>query len=155
MQYPRTPLLRDAYLLEFAPGSNPPNLTQVLLERIAAGKKIWELGGRAVFDLGEGVVVKVGDDLDRDEASSMRFLEEHFPTFPAPHCLGLVSLGWVSLLFMTKIPGNTLESRWPTLSTQSEAEIRQSLNAAILVLRNSSSANFPNVTWQFGTLACR
>ena len=87
------------------------------------GEKIWELGGRAIFDLGEGVVAKVGDDLNRDEASAMRFLEERFPSFPAPHCLGLVIMGRKSLLFMTKIPGSTLESRWPTLSTQSKVDI--------------------------------
>ena len=94
-------------LLGLAPGSNPPNVTKILLERVTAGKKIWELGGRAIFDLGEGVVVKVGNDLDRDEASAMLFLEERFPTFPAPHCLGLVVIGRRSLLFMTKIPGDT------------------------------------------------
>ena len=125
-------------LLGLDPGSS--NLTQVLPERVAAGKKIWELGGRAVFDLGEGVVVKVGDDLDRDEASAMRFLEEHFPAFPAPHCLGFVSIGRASLLFMTKIQGDTLESRWPTLSMKSKAAIQQSLNEAMLILRGAEKA---------------
>ena len=127
-------------LLGLTPGSNPPNLTQTLLERLEAGKKIWELGGRAIFDLGEGVVAKVGEDLDCDEASTMRFLEERFPSFPAPRCLGQVAIGRKSLLFMTKIPGSTLESRWPTLSTQSKVDIQLSLNRAILVLRGVEKA---------------
>jgi len=127
-------------LLGLTPGSNLPNLTQTLLERLKAGKKIWELGGRAIFDLGEGVVAKVGDDLNRDEASAMRFLKDRFPSFPVPHCLGLAAIGRKSLLFMTKIPGGTLESRWPTLSTQSKVDIQQSLNRAILVLRGVEKA---------------
>lgn len=127
-------------LLGINTGSNLPNSTQDLLKRVKAGKKIWELGGRAIFDLGEGVVAKVGSNLDHDEASAMRFLEERLPAFPAPRCLGLISIGRVSLLFMTKIPGDTLESRWPTLSMQSKAEIQQSLNIAISVLRGVERA---------------
>ncbi|KAF9793248.1 kinase-like protein [Thelephora terrestris] len=115
---------------------NQSNLTQIVLERVAVGKKIWELAGRAVFDLGEGVVVKAGDDLHPDEASSMRFLENHAPTLPAPRCMGFLTIGRRSLLFMTKIPGDTLQNRWSTLSAQAKLGIQQSLSEAISVLRN-------------------
>lgn len=107
-----------------------------MLERVAAGKKIWEFAGRAVLDLGEEVILKAGDDLDPDEASSMRFLENHAPALPAPRCLGLLTIGRRSLLFMTKVPGDTLESRWTNLSAQSKTDIQQSLSEVISVLRN-------------------
>ena len=97
-----------------------------MLERVAAGKKIWEFAGRAVLDPGEGVILKAGDDLDPDEASSMRFLENHAPALPAPRCLGLLTISRRSLLFMTKVPGDTLESRWTNLSAQSKTDIQQS-----------------------------
>ena len=122
-------------LLGLAPGSNPPNLTQLILERAAAGKEIWGLAGRAVVDIGEGLVVKIGGDLDRDEASAMRFLAEYAPSLPAPRCMGLVTISKKFLLFMTKIPGNTLEHRWPSLSAESKLDIQRSLNEAISILR--------------------
>jgi len=122
-------------LLGIPAGSNPSNLTQLIVKRAAAGKKIWELAERAVFDMGEGLVMKVGGDLDHDEAGAMRFLAENAPSFPAPRCMGLVTIGRRSLLFMTKIPGDTLEHRWPTLDAGSKVGIQRSLNEAISILR--------------------
>jgi len=123
-------------LLGLAPASDPSNLAQLILERVVAGKKIWGLTGRAVFDIGEGVVVKIGGDLDHDEAGAMRFLAERAPSLPAPRCMGLITIGKKSLLFMTKIPGDTLERRWATLNTESKVDIRRSLDEAISILRS-------------------
>ena len=131
------PLSSKVYtIFGLTPGANPPNFMEIVLERIAAGKKIWEFAGRAVVDIGEGVIIKVGDDLDPDEAGSLRFLEAHAPTLPAPRCMGLLSIGRHSLLFMTRIPGDPLESRWTGLSAQSKVDIQQSLDKTISVLRS-------------------
>lgn len=130
------PLSSEMYtLLGLTPGSNPPNFTQLILERVAAGKKIWELAGRAVFDIGEGLVAKIGGDLDHDEVDAMRFLAERAPSLRAPRCLGFVTIGKKSLLFMTKIPGDTLERRWPTLNAESKVYLQWSLDEAISKLR--------------------
>jgi aminoglycoside phosphotransferase len=123
-------------LLGLTPGSNPPNFIQLILERAVAGEKIWELAGRAVLDIGEGLVMKIGDDLDHDEVGAMKFLAERAPSLPAPRCMGLVTIGKKSLLFMTKIPGDTLERRWPTLDPESKVDIQRSLNEAISTLRD-------------------
>jgi len=80
--------------------------------------------------------MKVGDDLDPDEAGTMRFLEERAPSLPAPRCMGLLTIGRRSLLFMTKVLGDTLESRWTDLSAQSKTDIQKSLSDAISVLRS-------------------
>ena len=133
------PLSLEVYtLLGLTPGVNPPNLTQLILERIASGKKIWEFAGRAVFDIGEGLVVKTGGDLDhkREEAGAMRFLAECTPSVPAPRCMGLVTIGKKSLLFMTEISGDTLECRWPTLNAASKIDLQQSLNKVTSILRS-------------------
>ena len=72
-------------LLGIPPGSNPSNLTQLIVERAQAGKKIWELAGRAVFDMGEALVMNFGGDLDHDQAGTMRFLAENVPP-SLTHC---------------------------------------------------------------------
>jgi aminoglycoside phosphotransferase len=131
------PLSSEVYiLLGLAPGSTPPNLAQLILERAAAGKKIWGWTERAVIYIGEGLIVKIGGDLDHDEAGAMRFLAERAPSLPAPRCMGLITIGKKSLLFMTKIPGDTLEHRWPTLNAESKVDIQRSLNEAVSILRN-------------------
>jgi len=58
-------------------------------------------------------------------------LAERAPCLP----MGLVTIGKTSLLFMTMIPGDTLEPQWPTLDAESKVNIQRSLNEAILVLR--------------------
>jgi hypothetical protein len=131
------PLSSEVYiLLGLAPGSTPPNLAQLILERAAAGKKIWGWTERAVIYIGEGLIVKIGGDLDHDEGGAMRFLAERAPSLPAPRCMGLITIGKKSLLFMTKIPGDTLEHRWPTLNAESKVDIQRSLNEAVSILRN-------------------
>ena len=98
------PLSSEVYiLLGLAPGSTPPNLAQLILERAAAREKIWEWmhTWRVVIDIGEGLVMKIGGDLDHDEAGVMRFLAERAPSFPAPRCMGLVIIGEKSVLFLT------------------------------------------------------
>ncbi|XP_006457083.1 hypothetical protein AGABI2DRAFT_78938 [Agaricus bisporus var. bisporus H97] len=85
--------------------------------------------------MGESVVVKIAQYLDHDEHPTLQFIEEHLPGTAAPRPLGLVTINSTSFLFMTRIPGITLETKWPSLSVEAKARIQNSLNETLLTLR--------------------
>ncbi|EPT01886.1 hypothetical protein FOMPIDRAFT_145120 [Fomitopsis schrenkii] len=105
-----------------------------LLCRVLSVKPIWELAARAVIQISEDIVVKVGRHQDHDEHAILRFVEEHCPAVPAPRALGLVTVASTSFLFMTLVAGDTLEKRWPMLSGDEKMHIRHTLDAALLTI---------------------
>ncbi|KAJ8520296.1 hypothetical protein ONZ45_g2851 [Pleurotus djamor] len=107
-----------------------------LLRCIFNGSVIWECDSRAVIQVGNDVVVKVAERLEHDEHAILQFVQDHFPSIVAPRPLGLSTIGSVSFMFMTHIPGATLESRWPTLTLQQRIHITQVLDVALKDLRS-------------------
>lgn len=79
--------------------------------------------------------VKVRPGLDHDEHAVLQYLEERVPSIPAPRALELITVGSTSFLFITLIPGATLEARWPSLSAEAKTDIRRALDKHLLVLR--------------------
>ncbi|KAF4593581.1 hypothetical protein EYR40_008368 [Pleurotus pulmonarius] len=112
------------------------NFASGLLRCILSGSSVWEDRSRAVIQIGDGVVVKVAEGLEHEEHGILQFVEKHIPSVIAPRPLGFVSLGSVGLMFMTQIPGVTLEARWPTLTTEQRADVRQLLDDSLRVLRS-------------------
>ncbi|OJT14177.1 hypothetical protein TRAPUB_9288 [Trametes pubescens] len=111
------------------------HVSSLVVSRVFSGKMVWESGVRAVIQISRDVAVKVTRSLDHDEHDVMRYLEERIPAIPAPRALGLVTVGATAFMFMTLIPGTTLEARWPSLSPEAKRKIRWVLDATLLALR--------------------
>lgn len=116
-------------------GGHPADLSSVVVSRVFSGKMVWESGVRAVIQISPDVAVKVTRNIDPDEHDVMRYLEERIPAIPVPRALGLVTVGATAFMFMTFIPGTTLEERWPSLSPEAKEKIREVLDANLLALR--------------------
>ncbi|KAI0664573.1 kinase-like protein [Cubamyces menziesii] len=105
------------------------------LDRVFAGRLLWQGIARAVIQLSDSVVVKVAQSLDHDEHDILRFLETNFPSLPAPRTFGMVVVGHTSFMFMSVVQGTTLETRWPSLSAENKAEIRDTLDQQLVLIR--------------------
>lgn len=117
------------------PDGSTSDLSSPVVGRVYAGKPIWSGISYAVIQVSESVCVKVGPGLDHDEHAVLQFLEERVPSIPAPRALGLITVGSTSFLFMTLIPGATLEARWSSLSAEAKTDIRRAVDKHLLVLR--------------------
>ncbi|PIL29391.1 hypothetical protein GSI_09443 [Ganoderma sinense ZZ0214-1] len=113
-------------------------LSSAIVRRVLSGTVIWAQRSRAVIQVGENVAVKVTDDLNHDEYDVLQYLEQHIPSIPAPRPLGLINIGPISLMFMTIIPGDTLETRWQSLSVEAKGRIRRILDDHLATLRRLS-----------------
>lgn len=91
-----------------------------------------------VIQLQSEVVVKIGDDLDHGECVLLEFVAQQAPDVPIPKPLGSIVIENTTYLFMTSIPGATLEERWPGLSMDQKVSIRSQLNQIMSALRRVS-----------------
>lgn len=90
----------------------------------------------AVFRCNNNVIVKVVPDLkDYTEYTSMQYLWEHAPDIPAPRPLGLVDLNATSYIFMSFVPGLTLDKVWPMLTQERKISLGDQLNDLLLDLK--------------------
>jgi aminoglycoside phosphotransferase (APT) family kinase protein len=81
------------------------------------------------------MVVKVSQEQDSTEFSSICLLAEEKPNFPAPKPHGHIACGDNSYLFMSLMPGVTLESVWSDLAEDQRCSIGLELDAILLDLR--------------------
>ncbi|OAX34147.1 kinase-like protein [Rhizopogon vinicolor AM-OR11-026] len=107
------------------------------IERLAqSDKRIWEGFERAIIQLTDHVVVKIGQDFNHDEIPLLPLLAQRAPSISAPRALGLVTLGQTSFMFMSFIRGDTLEKQW--LNDKQKQAIQTTLNHMLLSLRSIS-----------------
>jgi hypothetical protein len=113
-----------------------PDLAVRILERVLARKPSWEYYSKALYRISEDVVVKVTCTQNRDAPALLQWLAEQAPDVAAPRPLGMLRMRGTSFMFMTFVPGTTLEERWPSLSPDAKNHIRRRLNDALAVLRS-------------------
>ncbi|KAF5376427.1 hypothetical protein D9615_008632 [Tricholomella constricta] len=104
-----------------------------MLER---GKILYNYSGRQVVALDTTVVVKCGPGLDPAEHYLLDYLRVHCPATRSPEPLGYVLIDQKPHLFMTRIPGVTLHSRWPTMSISQKESVCSTLNTMLSELHN-------------------
>ncbi|KAI9732518.1 MAG: hypothetical protein M1834_003853 [Cirrosporium novae-zelandiae] len=106
---------------------------------IQAGDVLWQsetCHGTSVVKCDANVVVKIVPLLeDFTEFTTMQYLENVIPEIPAPRPLGLVKIDRTSYIFMTFIPGRTLDKVWPQLVEEQKIAISHQLNDLLLKLR--------------------
>jgi hypothetical protein len=74
--------------------------------------------------------------IDTTEYTTLQYLQEHKPKFPAPIPLGHLTMGDISIFFMSYTPGVTLAELWPDLSAGQKACVQDQLNVLLIDLRS-------------------
>lgn len=99
----------------------------------------------AVFQVSQGIIVKITDEgAASTELGSLRYLQNHLPTFPAPRPHGLIQMGHFCLLFTTFVPGLDLERAWPHLDDIQKKSISVQVDSLLAQLRLlSKPSNLP------------
>ncbi|KJX93788.1 hypothetical protein TI39_contig4257g00003 [Zymoseptoria brevis] len=93
---------------------------------------------KIVLAAGPSIALKVIRDMnDTTEYTMLQYLEKHLPDVPAPRFLGLVAFGdRHSLLFMSLMPGTTLEAVWSSLDQSLKRSVQEQLNDVFTSLRS-------------------
>lgn len=117
----------------------PSCSTELLPESIRLlinkGHVLWQGFSKAVLQLSDNVVVKIGLNIDTDEQFLLQYLIHHVPEIPVPKPLGIAQAGNMTCSFMTYIPGDTLENRWPHLTTEQKRSLALELDRILSLLR--------------------
>ncbi|KAJ7592778.1 kinase-like domain-containing protein [Mycena floridula] len=92
-------------------------------------------GSKVIVALNDHVVVKMRPNLRFEEFGLLQFLHRQVPAVIAPRALGYMSVGSISCLFMTRIPGRPLDNCWGTLSLQEKQSVKTLLNDMLSNLR--------------------
>ncbi len=94
-------------------------------------------GTRSVLKMSDATVLKISpiDDGTR-EYSALEYLEKHCSDIPAPTPLGMLEINGKSLIFMSYIPGETLEKVWPSLSRRQKIIVQANLDQILPKLRS-------------------
>ena len=111
-----------------------------LCNLIDAGELIWpknnERGGVSVVKCSEDAVVKIVPNFeDYTEYTTMQYLGRHAPEIPVPTPLGVLIATKTAYIFMSYVPGPTLDKVWSQLSNQQKGFIANELNSIFLRLR--------------------
>ncbi|TFK65269.1 hypothetical protein BDN72DRAFT_205962 [Pluteus cervinus] len=112
-----------------------PAVAGVLLRILSAREPLAINGRRVIVALADNMVVKLGPNLGLEEHNLLQFLHDHVPTVIAPRALGFMKIGSVSCMFMTRLPGETLKHRWPTMPIQDKQAVQAALDNFFIDLR--------------------
>ena len=107
-------------------GSSETEIESALIQfpqTFAQGEILHNLCGRQIIGLDSNVVVKCGPKVDPAEHYLLEYLHIHCPTMRSPEPLGFFVLDHKPHLFMTRIKGVTLHSRWPSMSLSQKASV--------------------------------
>ena len=79
--------------------------------------------------------MKVDEDLALDEEPLLRFIMKECPEIPVPKPLGAIRVGVKTCVFMTLVPGETLEKRWPFLTANQKKTVSSQLDDMFAKIR--------------------
>jgi aminoglycoside phosphotransferase len=109
--------------------------TKDLVSRVSSGDNIWSLSGRDVVKIDENLVAKCGPTLETlEEAANMQFIRQ-LTSIPVPEIVRVHAQGREAYIFMSYIPGSTLQDIWPTLGTEERHNITDQLKTCMDELR--------------------
>ena len=115
------------------------SLWSKLYRTIDASEVIWRngtSGGVAVMKCSSDTVVKMIPNFeDFTEYTALQYLRRHAPNIPVPEPLGAVMSEQTAYIFMSFIPGPTLESVWAQLPNQQKISLSNQLSGILLELR--------------------
>lgn len=116
------------------------DLSRAIVDLLARSEVLYRSAWAAssmVYRVSDQVVVKITDERYAvTEHSSLLYLQEHLPSFPAPRSHGVVRIGIFCLLFTTFVTGLDLEKAWPQLGDIQKHSISGQLDALFSQLRS-------------------
>jgi hypothetical protein len=119
---------------------NKSSLARSVRELVEQSEVVWKpkFGNhKMVLKCSPGIAFKIILNMDDfTEYTTLQYLEEHKPTIPAPRPLGLVRLSKCFLVFMSLVPGTTLEAVWPKLDDSLKRSVQEQLNGIFIELRS-------------------
>ncbi|KAJ0418480.1 kinase-like domain-containing protein [Aspergillus carlsbadensis] len=101
-----------------------------LNDRVQESEVIWQLGSSAVLGLDSRLVMKVGQDIDISHIPTLDYVKQQAPRLPIPEIHGVVQQadGNRTFVFMTRIAGEPLDSKWRSLDRIQKASISEQLD---------------------------
>jgi aminoglycoside phosphotransferase (APT) family kinase protein len=119
---------------------NESSLARSIRKLVEQSEVVWKpkIGRhKIVLKCSPGIALKIILQMDNlTEYTMLQYLEEHKPTIPAPRPLGLVRVGDCFLVFMSLVPGTTLEAVWPKLDDSLKRSVQEQLNDIFIELRS-------------------
>ncbi|KAJ5159037.1 uncharacterized protein N7500_008688 [Penicillium coprophilum] len=123
---------------------------------LTAAVKNLMLNSDIIFELSIrcGAVVRCSDDLviktfpssrDLTEYHNLQYLAEKFPDLPIPKPHGLIMLGSIGAMFMSYVPGTTLDKVWSRLSHEGKLSIQKQLDDIFSRLRGLRQEDGPEL----------
>ncbi|KAI9929096.1 hypothetical protein MW887_001500 [Aspergillus wentii] len=109
-----------------------------LNELVASSDIIWHLGSTAVLGLNSELVLKVGSAFDVSHIPTLDYIKQQAPNVPIPEIHGILQQPGSQriFLFMSRVPGESLDSKWQSLGKDQKASIREQLDAIVKDFRS-------------------
>lgn len=140
IDFPLSNSVQDLLQFDQHESSQSPSMVFHLRKAIQEGHIIWQsetTQNHSVVKCNSSIVVKIlpGQE-DHTEYTTMQYLMKHAPDIPEPRPLGMMTSEAISYIFMSFIPGITLDKIWSSLSERQKDLISDQLNDLLLKLRN-------------------
>ncbi|PGG98661.1 hypothetical protein AJ80_09498 [Polytolypa hystricis UAMH7299] len=120
--------------------STPNDLSERLVHVVQASEIIWKAPfarQKMVINCGHNIAVKAVRAMeDHTEYTTLKYIQQHKPSIPAPEPQGLVKMGDVSLIFMTHIPSNNLTDVWPSMDSAQKVSVKEQLSKILMDIRS-------------------
>ncbi|KAL4914611.1 uncharacterized protein ASPGLDRAFT_43201 [Aspergillus glaucus CBS 516.65] len=122
-------------------GQTDPDSSAIIggLNRLLASCEIvWHLGSTAVLGLNSELIVKVGYDIDINHIHTLDYIKQQAPDTPIPEIHGILQQSDSKriFLFMSRLPGEPLDSKWRLLNTDQKTSIKVQLGAIVKNFRS-------------------
>jgi aminoglycoside phosphotransferase len=110
--------------------------TEDLVSRVSSGDNIWSLSVLDIIKIDENLVVKRGRLTlqSLEEAANMQIIRQ-LTSIPVPEIVRVHAQGRRAYIFMSYVPGTTLQHIWPTLSMEARQNITDQLKSYMDELR--------------------
>ncbi|PGH36928.1 hypothetical protein GX50_00162 [[Emmonsia] crescens] len=123
------------------------SLAASLKSLILHSERLFDLSIRgAVVKCSEEIVIKVfPDSRDLTEYHNLQYLAEHACDLPVPRPHGLITLGNLRAMFMSYVPGISLDKVWPSLSHDAKLSLQKQLDLIFSRLRSLRQDDGPEL----------
>ncbi|RJE22447.1 hypothetical protein PHISCL_05224 [Aspergillus sclerotialis] len=107
-----------------------PTVLEQLNELVAFSEIIWHLGSTVILGFDSKLVIKVGQDIDISHISTVNYIKQQARELPIPDIHGILQQpdGSRTFLFMSRVSGEPLDSKWNLLDERLKVSIKDQLD---------------------------
>lgn len=119
-----------------SPGQTDSDLSATIdgLNRLLASSEfIWRLGSTTVLGLNSELILKIRNDINISHIHTLDYIKQQVPNTPMPKIHGILQQSDTKriLLFMSRVPGEPLDTKWELLNREQKISIKLQLGAII------------------------